>query len=85
MSSDRFSHHGVFTHQYNSFSAEFTTDRLHLFRANIVSSNDEAFWIFFKKLDDAGEVISLPSGPVFFDHLCESKIALLGFKDIPVE
>ena len=50
MSTDGFAHHGVFTHEHDSLSAQRQTDGLHLLGPNVVGADDETFWVVIQKL-----------------------------------
>lgn len=45
-----FSHHSVFPHQYNSVPTKGHTYLLHLLGADIVGTHDETFWVIVQKL-----------------------------------
>lgn len=49
MSTDGFTHHGVFAHQYHSFVPKGKANGLHLLGADIVCTHNEAFWIIIQK------------------------------------
>lgn len=50
VTSDGFAHHGVLTHKHNSLPSQGQTDLLHLLRADVVGTHNEAFWIVIQQL-----------------------------------
>merc|ERR1719500_1625176 len=69
MSSNGFPHHGVLTHHDNSLSTKGNPNLLHLLRADIVSSNDEALWVLIEQCSKLCEVGCLPGCLVLPNHL----------------
>lgn len=49
MSTDGFTHHGVFAHQHHRFVPKGQADSLHLLGADVVRTHNEAFWIIIQK------------------------------------
>merc|ERR1712168_423255 len=81
VTTDSFTHHGVFTHQQLSMATQGDPDLLHLLGPDIVHSDHKAAWVLIKKGNEFNKVVGLPRRFVFLDHLCVSGIARCRFKD----
>lgn len=50
VAADGFAHHGVFTHEHHSLPTQRETNGLHLLRAHIVCTHNEAFGVVIQQL-----------------------------------